>query len=74
MAYLIVLVSKETEQIVEVTIWSSPEWSASRQLPNHWAFVAYQMNGKDFQDASKRMIETIKDPNHRYYDLYRRIK
>ena len=64
-AYLIVICDKETNAIVDVEIWSSPEWEQSRQLPNP-TYVAFVAHGDSFHEARKSLVQQIRHPSCRY--------
>lgn len=67
-AYLIVICDCETNAILSVTVWSSPEWEQSRQLDQR-TFVAYKVSGHTFQEAKDRLLQSISDPRSRYHYL-----
>lgn len=68
-AYLIAIFDKD-QRLNHADIWSSPEWEQSRCLPDKWVFVAYQVQGKDFAEARKVLLETISKPECRYNYLW----
>lgn len=58
-AYLIVICDKDTHQILDVEIWSSPEWEQSLRLP-HPTYVAFEWRSDEsFGKARNQMIEWL---------------
>lgn len=72
-AYLIVICDKETNAILEVTTWSSPEWEQSRCL-NVPTYVAYACGGDSYADARDNLLIAISDPRSRYHWLAKHFK
>lgn len=64
-AYLVVICDKETNAVKSAVIWSSPEWEQSICLP-YPTFVAYEVNGKDYQTARNNLVKGINQPRSRY--------
>jgi hypothetical protein len=69
-AYLIVICNEETNQIEEVSIWSSPEWEQSRCIVGKNVYVAYKVNSETFQSAKDALIKEISKDDSRYNYLY----
>lgn len=60
-AYLIVICDKDSHEILDVEIWSSPEWEQSQRLP-HPTYVAFEWKSEEgFGEARKQMIEFLSD-------------
>lgn len=72
-AYLIIICDQHTDKILDVVIWSSPEWEQSRHI-DRYTYVAYAMEGGTFAGARDSMLSLISNPKNRYHHLYRRIK
>lgn len=68
-AYLIVICDTETNAILRVEIWSSPEWEQSRCLDTP-TYVAYEVRHETYAKAKERMLEIIAEPSCRYHKLY----
>lgn len=62
-AYLIVICDKDTHKILDVEIWSSPEWEQSQRL-SHPTYVAFEWRTDEgFGKARNQMIEWLNDTN-----------
>lgn len=74
-AYLIVVCDKDTNAILEVCIWSSPEWHQSRFL-EHPTYVAFQLSANTYQEAGQHLLKMVADPliGKRYHHLYKYMK
>lgn len=68
-AYLIVICGKASNVVLNVEIWSSPEWEASMLMESP-TFVAFQLTATSFQEAIDLMIRQISNPRSRYHWLY----
>ena len=72
-AYLIVICDRVDNHILEVCIWSSPEWMQSQLLP-HPTYVAYMVSSSiAYAAAGKLLLDTISHPYSRYRWLYEKL-
>lgn len=64
-AYLIAICHPVTNVLLGAEIWSSPEWTQSRVLPER-TFVAFRTYGNSYQAAKDSMLRQLDEPNFRY--------
>ena len=62
-AYLIAILDKETNAVVDCEIWSKPEWEQSVDIPKYYTGIMYQIDGKDDDEATDKMLGFLKDEN-----------
>lgn len=67
-AYLIVICDRTTNAILDVDIWSTPEWESSRQLEVP-TYVAYQVTANTFQEGINAIRTEMAIPGGRYHYL-----
>lgn len=69
-AYLIIICDTKTNAILDVNIWSSPEWEQSRRL-KHPTYIAYQVDDcSSFQEAKTELLSRLNMPG---YERYKRL-
>lgn len=60
-AYLIVICDKDTNEILDVEIWSSPEWEQSQRL-KHPTYIAFKWScDESFGKARNQMLEWLNE-------------
>ncbi len=61
--YLIAILDKETNAIVNCEIWSQQKYEQTTDIPKYYTSIIYYIEGKDDDEATDKMLEFLKDEN-----------
>lgn len=72
-AYLIVMLDKETNGLIDVDIWSHEPWHESILYNDRYYYVAFSTKQKTFSEAEKAIRTLVADPVCSLHYLYEHL-